>query len=141
MAASWKLPAFLNPRRDGAVLPILHLNGYKISGPTVMGRADDASLVALLAAEGWDPVVVVRRRPRSRCSASLYAAISNAHAAIGDIHRTARAAGPSPADGVHERSGGRRSSCAPPRDGPVPTWWTASRWPGRSGRTRSRWPG
>ncbi|HEX4727845.1 MAG TPA: hypothetical protein VH298_08605, partial [Jatrophihabitans sp.] len=42
LAASWKLPAFLNPRRDGAVLPILHLNGYKISGPTVLGRASDA---------------------------------------------------------------------------------------------------
>ena len=102
MSASWKLPAFLNPRRDGAVLPILHLNGYKISGPTVMGRADDASLVALLAAEGWDPVVVSGDDP-AEVFGELYAAISNAHASIGDIHRTARAAGPSPADGVHER--------------------------------------
>src|SRR5215468_8216057 len=40
-AASWKLPAFLRAKRDGAVLPILHLNGYKISGPTTLGRADD----------------------------------------------------------------------------------------------------
>ena len=41
LAASWKIPAFLNARRDGAVLPILQLNGYKIAGPTVLGRASD----------------------------------------------------------------------------------------------------
>ena len=38
LAGSWKGTSFLNPARDGAVLPILHLNGYKISGPTVLGR-------------------------------------------------------------------------------------------------------
>ncbi|MBP2414836.1 xylulose-5-phosphate/fructose-6-phosphate phosphoketolase [Arthrobacter stackebrandtii] len=58
LAASWKAPAFLNPARDGAVLPILHLNGYKISGPTVLGRQSDEQVSALLAAHGWDPVVV-----------------------------------------------------------------------------------
>ncbi len=39
LAGSWKGTSFLNPARDGAVLPILHLNGYKISGPTVLGRS------------------------------------------------------------------------------------------------------
>jgi xylulose-5-phosphate/fructose-6-phosphate phosphoketolase len=58
LAASWKAPAFLNPARDGAVLPILHLNGHKISGPTVLGRQTDGEVSALLAAQGWDPVVV-----------------------------------------------------------------------------------
>ncbi|MFN2149003.1 MAG: phosphoketolase [Anaerolineales bacterium] len=53
LAGSWKSIAFLNPRRDGAVLPILHLNGYKISGPTVMGRMDDASLERLFSGHGY----------------------------------------------------------------------------------------
>src|SRR5678816_3270842 len=44
LEGSWKGMQFLNAARDGAVLPILHLNGYKISGPTVLGRTDDAAL-------------------------------------------------------------------------------------------------
>ena len=66
LAASWKLPSFLNPRRDGAVLPILHLNGYKISGPTVLGRAADADVIALLASQGLGPGDRQRRRPAGR---------------------------------------------------------------------------
>src|SRR6201747_359498 len=58
LEASWKAPFFLNAARDGAVLPILHLNGYKISGPTVLGRQTDDEVVALLNAHGWAPVVV-----------------------------------------------------------------------------------
>ena len=58
LSASWRLPAFLNPRRDGAVLPILHLNGYKIAGPTVLGRTSDEDVAAYLRSQGWDPVVV-----------------------------------------------------------------------------------
>ncbi|MEJ2011499.1 MAG: phosphoketolase family protein [Anaerolineales bacterium] len=53
LSGSWKSIAFLNPVRDGAVLPILHLNGYKISGPTVMGRMDDASLENLFTGYGY----------------------------------------------------------------------------------------
>ena len=44
LEGSWKSVRFLNPARDGAVLPILHLNGYKISGPTVLGRAPDGDV-------------------------------------------------------------------------------------------------
>lgn len=58
LEASWKAPSFLNPARDGAVLPILHLNGHKISGPTVLGRRADEDVGALLKAHGWDPVTV-----------------------------------------------------------------------------------
>src|SRR6266702_4674495 len=50
LAGSWKSTSFLNPARDGAVLPILHLNGYKIANPTVLGRSDDADVRALLEA-------------------------------------------------------------------------------------------
>jgi xylulose-5-phosphate/fructose-6-phosphate phosphoketolase len=92
LAASWKIPAFLNARRDGAVLPILHLNGYKISGPTVLGRADDADVVGLLASQGWDPVVVSGDDPAT-VFADLYRELAAAYTRIGAIREQARAAG------------------------------------------------
>src|SRR5499425_1419146 len=49
LATSWHINKFLNPVRDGAVLPILHLNGYKIANPTVLGRMDDEELTQLIA--------------------------------------------------------------------------------------------
>ena len=54
LEGSWKSIKFLHPARDGAVLPILHLNEYKISGPTVLGRADDTSILQLLSGHGYD---------------------------------------------------------------------------------------
>jgi xylulose-5-phosphate/fructose-6-phosphate phosphoketolase len=54
LEGSWKSVNFLNPVRDGAVLPILHLNGYKISGPTVLGREDDARLKDLFNGRGYE---------------------------------------------------------------------------------------
>ena len=54
LAGSWKSTSFLNPVRDGAVLPILQLNGYKISGPTVLGRAPDDEIRALLEGNGYE---------------------------------------------------------------------------------------
>jgi xylulose-5-phosphate/fructose-6-phosphate phosphoketolase len=58
LAASWHSNKFLNPIRDGAVLPILHLNGYKIAGPTVLARIDEAELVDLMHGYGWEPYFV-----------------------------------------------------------------------------------
>jgi xylulose-5-phosphate/fructose-6-phosphate phosphoketolase len=92
LAGSWKIPAFLNPRRDGAVLPILHLNGYKISGPTVLGRADDADVIGLLAAQGWDPAVVAGDDPATVFT-DLQRELSSAHARIRAIQRQARTLG------------------------------------------------
>lgn len=54
LEGAWKSIRFLNPVRDGAVLPILHLNGYKISGPTVLGREDDEDIEALLRGHGYE---------------------------------------------------------------------------------------
>jgi len=54
LEGSWKSIKFLNPVRDGAVLPILHLNGYKISGPTVLGREVDERIEKLLTGHGYD---------------------------------------------------------------------------------------
>src|ERR671934_2149907 len=55
LAASWKSVSFLNPARDGAVLPILHLNGYKIASPTVLGRSSDDDIRAFLSGLGYEP--------------------------------------------------------------------------------------
>lgn len=54
LEGSWKSLKFLNPVRDGAVLPILHLNGYKISNPTVLGRTSDEDIHALFTGHGYD---------------------------------------------------------------------------------------
>jgi xylulose-5-phosphate/fructose-6-phosphate phosphoketolase len=63
LEGSWKGISFLNPRRDGAVLPILHLNGYKISGPTVLGRSSDEDVAQLLRGHGYDPRFVAGNEP------------------------------------------------------------------------------
>ncbi len=54
LEGAWKGITFLNPASDGAVLPILHLNGYKISGPTVLGRDSDDALQKLLSGHGYE---------------------------------------------------------------------------------------
>ena len=66
LAGAWKGTSFLNPARDGAVLPILHLNGYKISGPTVLGRASDDDVGALLAGQRLRGALRRGRRSRAR---------------------------------------------------------------------------
>ena len=58
LATSWHSNKFLNPIRDGAVLPILHLNGYKINNPTVLSRIPDEELASLFRGYGWTPYFV-----------------------------------------------------------------------------------
>jgi xylulose-5-phosphate/fructose-6-phosphate phosphoketolase len=58
LATSWHSNKFLNPRTDGAVLPILHLNGYKISNPTILARITHEELEQLLRGYGWTPYFV-----------------------------------------------------------------------------------
>jgi xylulose-5-phosphate/fructose-6-phosphate phosphoketolase len=58
LAASWHSNKFLNPATDGAVLPVLHLNGYKIANPTVLARIPERELVALLEGYGYRPILV-----------------------------------------------------------------------------------
>lgn len=89
LSASWRLPSFLNPRRDGAVLPIVHLNGYKIAGPTVWGRSDDADVEAYLRSQGWDPVTVSGDDPH-QVIADLYRATRSAQAAIAALQEGVR---------------------------------------------------
>lgn len=56
-AAAWHCPKFLDPSESGAVLPILHLNGYKISNPTVFGSMTDGELARFFAGAGWNPLL------------------------------------------------------------------------------------
>jgi len=63
LASSWHSNKFLNPSRDGAVLPLLHLNGYKIANPTILGRMNDAHLTQLFAGYGYKPYFVEGHEP------------------------------------------------------------------------------
>jgi xylulose-5-phosphate/fructose-6-phosphate phosphoketolase len=63
LATSWHSNKFLNPARDGAVLPILHLNGYKIANPTILGRLSDPDLHQLFAGYGYKPHFVEGHEP------------------------------------------------------------------------------
>ncbi len=65
LAASWHSNKFLNPVRDGAVLPILHLNGYKINNPTVLGRISSQELTALFDGLGYKPYFVEGDQPEA----------------------------------------------------------------------------
>ncbi|HXW54900.1 MAG TPA: phosphoketolase family protein [Candidatus Cybelea sp.] len=65
LATSWHSNKFLNPARDGAVLPILHLNGYKIANPTVLGRMEDEQLTQLFAGYGYQPHFVEGHEPEA----------------------------------------------------------------------------
>ena len=98
LATSWHSNKFLNPARDGAVLPILHLNGYKIAGPTVLARISHDELEQLFRGYGYKPVFRRRRRP----------------------------GGDAPAHGRHARRGRRRDQAASRADAPEPTAFTAA---------------
>jgi xylulose-5-phosphate/fructose-6-phosphate phosphoketolase len=90
LATSWHANKFLNPRRDGAVLPILHLNGFKIANPTVLARIDRRELIELLYGYGYDPWLVEGDEP-ARVHQQLAAALDKALSQIRDIQRKARA--------------------------------------------------
>lgn len=63
LASSWFGIKFLNAARDGAVLPILHLNGYKIANPTILGRSSDEDLLHLFRGYGYEPLIVSGHEP------------------------------------------------------------------------------
>jgi xylulose-5-phosphate/fructose-6-phosphate phosphoketolase len=91
LAASWQSAKFIDPRRDGAVLPILHLNGYKLSSPALLARMDERDLVAFLAAQGYQVKVVSGDQPLE-VHHDLWQAMDWAHAQIRAIQSGARTA-------------------------------------------------
>jgi xylulose-5-phosphate/fructose-6-phosphate phosphoketolase len=83
LATAWHSNKFLNPIHDGAVLPILHLNGYKIANPTVLARIDHAELESLFVGYGYKPYVVEGAEPEAmhqRMAATLDTVIAEVHA-------------------------------------------------------------
>lgn len=89
LAASWHSNKFLNPESDGAVLPILHLNGYKIAGPTVLARIPDEELAQLLRGYGHEPYFVVGHEP-AQMHRLMAAALDKALDGIDAIQADAR---------------------------------------------------
>jgi xylulose-5-phosphate/fructose-6-phosphate phosphoketolase len=92
LAASWHSNKFLDPATDGAVLPILHLNGYKIANPTVLARISRDELQSLLIGYGHRPIFVDGDEPRA-AHAAMAAALDEAVAEIQDIQASARRGG------------------------------------------------
>ncbi|MCS0637485.1 phosphoketolase family protein [Streptomyces sp. LP05-1] len=91
-AAAWHSTKFLDPVTGGAVLPILHLNGYKISSPTVFAAMSDRELTDLFRGYGWDPRIVdVTADPDGELVTD---AVRDAHTAVRAIQRAARHGGP-----------------------------------------------
>jgi xylulose-5-phosphate/fructose-6-phosphate phosphoketolase len=89
LATSWHANKFLNPARDGAVLPILHLNGYKIANPAVLARIPDEELDALLRGYGYLPQIVAGNEPMV-VHQLLAATLDDAVTTIKDIQRASR---------------------------------------------------
>ena len=92
LATAWHGNKFLNPARDGAVLPILHLNGYKIANPTVLARISHAELEALMRGYGYAPIFVEGDEPGPMHQA-MAAALDRAYAEIHAIQDKARPGG------------------------------------------------
>lgn len=103
LAASWHSNSFLDPAADGAVLPILHLNGYKIANPTVLARMPEAQLLKLLEGYGFHPHVVTVEDPAAVMAAheDFAAALSTCLAEIRAIQEPYRSGAKTvpPADG------------------------------------------
>src|SRR6266542_3360486 len=92
LATGWHSNKFLNARTDGAVLPILHLNGYKIANPTVLARIPEAELVALFEGYGYRPLFVSGDEPEA-VHQQLAAALDESLDEIARIQHAARADG------------------------------------------------
>ncbi|KIR65787.1 MULTISPECIES: phosphoketolase family protein [Micromonospora] len=93
LAGSWLSNVFLNPARDGAVLPILHLNGYKIANPTVLDRIPTDDLLDMMRGFGYQPYVVAGDDPAT-VHQTLAATLDRAVDEIAEIQRRARSGGP-----------------------------------------------
>jgi len=92
LEGAWKGVRFLNPARDGAVLPILHLNEHKISGPNVLGRAPEDEVRQLLAGHGYEPHFVGGTDP-GQVHRRFAEVLDRCHATIGEIQADARSGG------------------------------------------------
>src|SRR2546429_633290 len=119
LATAWHSSKFLNPATDGAVLPILHLNGYKIANPTVLARIPHAELEALLTGYGYRVHLVEGDDPKL-VHQQLAAIMDTAVGEIQAIWRRARAATGGGARPRRPRAGPCPGSCGCPPSGITP---------------------
>jgi xylulose-5-phosphate/fructose-6-phosphate phosphoketolase len=92
LEGSWKGISFIDPARDGAVLPVLHLNGYKIANPTILGRKSDEEIASLFRGHGYDPFFVVGDEP-ARVHAALAETLDACYDRIRETQSRARRGG------------------------------------------------
>lgn len=92
LATAWHSNKFLNPIRDGAVLPVLHLNGYKINNPTILARISREELESLFRGYGWTPYFVEGSEPESMHQA-MAATLDHCITEIHKIQQEARSSG------------------------------------------------
>ncbi len=92
LATSWHINKFLNPIGDGAVLPVLHLNGYKIANPTLLARIPREELASLMRGYGWEPLFVEGHEPMAMHRA-MAAAMDGAIGRIRAIQTECRSSG------------------------------------------------
>ncbi len=88
LATAWHLSKFVDPATNGAVLPILHLNGYKISGPTIFGRMKNTDLKSLFKGYGYEPIIVEGKG--DKVYEKMVKALDNAYSIIRKIQKEAR---------------------------------------------------
>ncbi len=88
LATAWHLAKFVDPAKNGAVLPILHLNGYKISGPTIFGRMKNADLKSLFKGYGYEPIIVEGKG--DKVYEKMVVALDQAYTSIRKIQKEAR---------------------------------------------------
>ena len=92
LATSWHINKFLNPISDGAVLPVLHLNGYKIANPTLLARIPHEELASLMRGYGWEPIFVEGSEPMAMHRA-MADAMDQAIETIQRVRTSCRASG------------------------------------------------
>ncbi|WP_084514653.1 phosphoketolase family protein [Nocardia acidivorans] len=90
LAGSWHADKFINPARDGAVLPILALNQYKIANPTILARIPESELISLFNGYGYDPIIVSGSDPAA-VHQDMAAAVDRCLDRIAEIQQIARA--------------------------------------------------
>src|SRR5207302_5318262 len=93
-AGAWHSNKFLDPGTDGAVLPILHLNGYKIANPTIYKSLSNEELTKLFEGFGWHPLIV--DGPTDQLDAELAATLDTAHGEIRELQEQVRGRGDRP---------------------------------------------
>lgn len=91
-ATAWHLSKFINPSKDGAVLPILHLNGYKISGPTIFGRMSNDEIESLFKGYGYEPIFVEYKD--EGIYKDMISALNEAHKKIREIQKNKKIVSP-----------------------------------------------